>query len=203
MILNLLNIVIISQNKMITFIKIVIFLFFSISLFSCKISGTTQGLFSYYEKTISKNPNLIIDYNDTLLACSKKYSLPTQIYISNGIMLEKCINNQEKTIVYIWKPRCKSKICYPLNIIQQKCDENNIELYIVAEYFDNEMMSKTYQLKNVILGIDTKYYKSNLTAKYKSKFIFDLTKKEYVEENFMFFEKGKLVKCFDKIDEIK
>ena len=67
-----------------------------------------------------------------------------------------------------------SKVCIPLNVIQEICNKKNIQLYIVAEYYDLELMNKEYNISSPILGIDTDYYKTNLTSKYVKNFIKDI-----------------------------
>jgi len=128
-----------------------------------------QGLYSYYDKVQGQKPNLIIK-SEKVICLIKQIDKP-KIYVVNGKEIKNCIENTKKdALVYIWGPKCKSKICYPLNIIQSECDENNIELYIVAEYYDSELMDIHYNIKNPIYGIDIDYYKKKLSSKYLSKF---------------------------------
>ncbi len=155
---------------------------------SCAVNGTLQGLYSYYNKTKSTNPKLLIKIDSSKLICSLENDTIPKVYIINGNQLKKCINNS-KTLVYIWPPKCKSDVCYPLHIMQRKCDDNGIDLFIVAEYYDSELMQKSYQIKRSIFGIDTKHYKTNLTSKYVAKFNFDLMGKK-ITDRFVYFENG-------------
>ena len=176
-----------------------IFLYILVLFSSCKISGSFQGLYGYYHKTIKENPNLVTKYNsetDCDLAIENK------VISINHINLKNCLNQHSKTLIYIWKPKCKSEFCYALNIIQDRCLKNNVELYVVAEYYDSKLMSIDYNLQRSIYGIDVEYYKTNLTEKYLPLFINGLTSSELVHENFIFFENGNYKKTFQKINEI-
>ncbi len=169
-------------------------------LSSCRIKGNFQGLYSYYEKSKKNNPNLFVIPEPTNSICTLNRDNVGKIYLTNGKALKNCLENKKNVIVYIWGPKCKSKICYPLETLQQISVENEIELYIVAEYYDNELMEAEYNLKNPILGIDTKYYNSNLTSKYLSEFISDLTNNDYIENKFYVFKDGLFQNSYESIE---
>lgn len=124
--------------------------------------------------------------------------------ILNGKELKNCINAFEKTIIYIWRPNCSSSLCLPLETIQKVCNTNNIELFIIAEYYDYKKMNYYYSIQRPIFGIDIHYYKSDLTQVYVSKFIFDIIgKKENIKNDFFFlFNNGQLVSKGESIDKI-
>jgi len=176
-----------------------------IFLNSCSFNGTLQGLFSYYNKTskISEIRFVPIENNDKFNSFSNNDS--AIIYITNGNQLHKYLEKYEKSIVYIWSPKCKSTFCYSLNLIQKICKTNNAELFIVAEYYDAYFMSKNYTIDHPIMGIDVKYYKTNITSKYLGKFILDLTNHSNNYDNygnFLSFNKGKFERTFNNIDDI-
>jgi hypothetical protein len=67
-------------------------------------------------------------------------------------------------------------------------------------------MSKNYTIDHPIMGIDVKYYKTNITSKYLEKFILDLTNHSNNYDNygnFLCFNKGKFERTFNDIDDIK
>jgi hypothetical protein len=71
----------------------------------------------------------------------------------------------------------------------------------VAEYYDTEKMEMKYDIVNPIFGIDVKYYKSSLTSKYLSKFIYDLIEKEDISNNrYFYFEEGNFINSYNSID---
>ncbi len=179
------------------YILFFLLIFFSIS---CSVNGNFKGLYSYYDKTKSESPNLLAYPDIHTTICELKNNTTPKIYITNGKELKKCLINYENLILFIWSPKCKSKYCYSLNLLQQNCNRNKIELIIVSEYYDTELMQIKYELKNPILGIDTNYYKSNKTSNYVSKFIFDLTSIEHIDGRLLHFKNGEFVKATDLLN---
>lgn len=167
-------------------------LFFSIALISqsCTFNGTLQGIFGYQKKSTSDAPEIFNKNSDLSINCEKTEETNYKVEITNGLELKKCLSKYPKAVVYIWHPKCQSKICYPLEIVQQECDAKGIELFIVSEYFDITLMKKNYKLKRNIFAIDTKYYKSIRTKKYLEKFISDIAGKRDNYNNFIYYEKG-------------
>lgn len=182
------------------FICIVFSFLFLLS--SCKIQGSFQGLYSYYNKVKKENPDLIIE--NTSYICELKQEVKPKVFVITGTQLKKCIeeNQQQDYLVYIWKPKCRGQFCYSLDLLQRTCNVKNINLYIVAEYYDGILMLENYHIQNPIFGIDVKYYKTRLTSKYLSRFLYDLTGKADIEESLLLFQNGKFQKSFYDIDEL-
>lgn len=179
----------------------IIFFCFSLAFISCTIKGNFKGLYSYYDSTKSERPELLISLEDSTSVCEMKQTNIPKIYIINGNQLKNCLNLNLKSLIYIWGPKCSSKICVPLEILQHDCYIKGIDLYIVAEYYDTELMELKYDINRPIFGIDIKYYKSSLTSKYLSKFIYDITGKiEESDNRFFYFENGLFLKSYNTID---
>jgi len=175
---------------------------------SCSINGSFQGLFSYYKTTNNENKVTFIKSTENNTCCNIEYD-STTIVIINGTELKKCLSQNGITLVYIWSPRCNSAKCYPLFLLQDLCTQKNIELLVVAEYYDTQQMTKNHNLIRPIFGIDTKYYKSNLNTRYLNLFLRDLlievnhtTLKKIKYNNFFYFRNGIYVKSFNEIQEI-
>ena len=168
----------------------------------CTINGSFQGLYSYYSRIRAKNPDLLIKPDASASICGINKPDSPRVYIINGINLKKCLKTNERAVIYIWSPKCKGKFCYPLNSLQNKCDLKGISLFIVAEFYDSELMQVSYQTKKPIFGIDVGYYNSNLTSRYRSKFIYDLTSEKDLAGRFIYFENGSFKKSFEDIEEI-
>jgi len=150
----------------------------------------------------TENPSLYVADDKINFICEIKKTDTPKVYVVNGNDIKKCISTKKKSIVYIWGPKCKSKICFPLELLQQKCNTKKIDLYIIAEYYDNELMNFNYNINNPIFGIDTKFYKSDLTSTYLTKFIYELTSTNVKENRYLYFENGKFINSFNFIDEI-
>lgn len=172
-----------------------------IGLISCKIEGNLKGLFSNYKNTKSLSPNLIVS-SDKTSYCDSTFLDSNLVVLINHSELLECIQRHDNSIVYIWKPNCHGNYCYSPKLIQQKCKEHKITLFLVAEYFDSEKMSFNYHIEKPILGIDTHYYKTNLTSKYLKRFILGLTNQENIHNDFLRFKNGEFIESFQFIDSI-
>lgn len=168
---------------------------------SCVIKGTFQGLYSYYDKTLKLKPGLInvkpIENN-----CTLKNGDTAKVYPINAIDLKQCIDKNPNSIIYLWSPRCKSNLCPSLNYIQSKCSTSNYKLFIVAEYYDAELMSASYKIEKPLYAIDTKYYKSDLTANYLKLFLQELISVDETSGKFLVFMSGNYQTSYSRIDSI-
>ena len=172
-------------------------------IISCSIKGSFKGLYSYYNKTNSANPNLFFKpINTDSLCYYTNENLKSKIVIVKGTDLKKCLTKKGNVLLYIWSPKCKSKICFPLEIVENYCTSNNIDLYIVAEYYDLEEMQISRKIKRPIFGIDTKYYKTNLTKKYLSKFLLDMDVNIKTNNRYFYFKNGVFLKSYESIYDI-
>lgn len=148
------------------------------------IQGDFKGLYSYYDATYNKNPGLFVQAD----AAHCDATNDNKVHLINGRDLKKCLNNANKSLVYIWSPKCSSRVCIPLETVQQYAITHNLELFIAAEYYDIEMMNKIYKTKKPLYGIDTEYYQSNVTKKYLSRFLTDLSVPDTITDRYLFFE---------------
>lgn len=169
---------------------------------SCTIKGSFRGLYSYYGKTKSSHPELLLKPAPDSSICEMKNEGNPRVYVINGNSLKKCLEKTGSAIVYIWSPGCKSELCYSLNLVQQECDKKGVDLYIVSEYYEYGQMSLRYRIRRPILGIDTEYYKTNLTSKYLSRFLRNLGSSARFEKRFFYFENGRMTRSFSAIEEI-
>jgi hypothetical protein len=186
------------MTKKNTFLGVIILMFCT----ACSIKGSFQGLYSYYSKTKSQDPQLLIFPDTSTSICEINKSDTPRIVVINGSMLKECIKTNNKAVVYLWAPKCKGEFCYSLNLLQQKCDTKGATLYIVAEYYDTQLMQINYKINKPISGIDVEYYNSNRTSKYLSKFIYDLTLRSDMSGRLIYFEDGVFKKSVDSIEEI-
>lgn len=178
------------------FKRILIILFLS----SCSINGNLKGLLSNYKKTKKEEPQLIVKLGqaDSLI----HLSYVKQVVLINGKQLKQALAQYEDAVVYFWQPNCHSKYCYALNLAQKYCEDRKIEFFVVAQYFDARKMTKNYELKRPIFGIDINYYHTNFTTKYVSRFSSDLTGSEDFSGNFAQFKAGNFRRFVTEIDSL-
>ena len=77
--------------------------------------------------------------------------------------------------------------------LQQYATNNNYELVVVATYYDLELMTKKYNLKNPLFAIDVEKYKSDFTEKYLKRFLNELLNGQHLnskDDAYLFFEEG-------------
>ncbi|MBK7428273.1 MAG: hypothetical protein IPI60_15270 [Saprospiraceae bacterium] len=183
-------------------------LLFFLSLILCtscgliSIDGSLQGLNSYYNKTKADNPNLLARPDNSFPLCELKTNETPKVYVTNAAEIASCFPKEGNAIVYIWRPNCSGKLCYSLNLVQEKCNKEKIDLFIVAEYYHTEKMEINYKTERPVFGIDTKYYRSNLTSKYLSKFRNELTGTGELNGQFLLFRNGVFYKSFKDIEDI-
>lgn len=181
--------------------KLISYAVFVIIISSCAIKGSLKGLYSYYDKTKSENPNLFLkDVNPNSLCYYSNENVNSKVFVTNGLKLKKCISQNSNTLIYIWSPQCKAPSCLPLDVVQNFCDTRNIDLFIVAQYYDSEQMTVSYTIKRPIFGIDTEYYKTNLTKKYLSLFLKDLNANA-TDERYLYFKNGVFLKSFNSLND--
>ncbi len=178
-------------------------LFFKILATSCSIRGSFQGLYSYQDKTSKIAPHLI--QQPTSPICTLAQPDSAVVYLVNGADLKKCVEQQNKSLVYLWRPKCSSDICVSPGVLQSFCEKKGIELFIVAEYYDYEIMSLHHLTKRPILGIDCNYYSSHLTQKYVSRFLADILGPETTPQGnyFFLFDSGCLVSMSEDVTKLE
>ena len=133
--------------------------------------------------------------NGNQFSCELSYNSKTKIAITNGTLIKSCLKNEEKNLIYIWSPNCTSDACISLDLLQNYCNKQNYNLYVVAEYYDRAKMDMVYTLKNPVIGIDVRFYKSNFTSIYLNKFLTDLgyQKGAQLTPRYLYFDYDKLV----------
>ena len=177
-----------------------IYYFIFVILTSCSIHGSFQGLFGYYHKTKKSGLEMVKLREGEVCAPSNDSA---KVVIMNGLQLGNCLMSKEKSLIYIWAPNCHGRHCYSLDHLQKLCNNKHVELYVVAEYYDYTKMNSDHYAENKIIGIDTKYYRTNLTEKYLEYFIKDLLNGKDIKGTFYLFDSGKFVEAFMTLDDIK
>ena len=179
-----------------------ILLLFLLTSVSCSIQGSLQGLYGYQKKVSKQAPGLIQKPEESI--CEISNTTESVIYTIKGSELRRCISHNGQSLLYLWSPNCKSDVCIPLNNVQKICNKYGWELFIVAEFYDYDKMIQKYNIERPIFGIDTDYYKSNLTQKYLERFFHDLldNEKAYEHNYYSYFKNGKLMGGNDNLFEL-
>lgn len=175
--------------------------FAALLLSSCTINGSFQGLRSYYPESVKTNPDLFVHLKNDDLVCQLSDSLKNKVAVGSAVNLKECLSTH-RSIVYIWGANCKSEECKSLNESQEMTDRASADLFVVAEYYDTDLMDLNYQIKYPIIGIDTEYYKSEWTKSYLSKFLSDLAGEKINHEGgrFLVFIDGQMTGRYKTIE---
>lgn len=166
--------------------------------------GDLRGLYSYYKVTKKQHPSFIQRPDSSL--CSIQPKEPFIIYKVRAEELRKCFTNNTKSLVYYWSPNCRAPVCIPPNYAQEFCSRHGIDLFVIACYYNYDKMSFNFELDRPIFGVDTEYYKTNLTDRYLKRFKADLRGENSIIESdfgrFHLFKSDSLVKIESKIENI-
>ncbi len=163
----------------------------SVMLSACLISldGSMGGLVSRRSTVAKEHPTFILNEYPPL--CELNYSdYEGHILAATGQQLAKCIDASPAALLYLWQPNCKAEACVSLSVAQDFADAHNLDLFVVAEYYDYERTVLAHQVNRPIIGINTQQYKSNKTKKYLKRFYADLGIKQEEMNRFVVFVYG-------------
>lgn len=175
-------------------LKRLLFLILPLTLLSsCRIDVSLAGLISYQEKVSSASPGLIKTPSDNI--CGLEQGSPPAVFAVNGKQIRSCLSELSQSIVYIWKPKCTGIACVSPDYIQQFCRQRKISLFIVAEYYDAELMNYQYKTDRPIFGVDCNFYNTAYTQRYMKRFLADLLPNSKGAEtgSFYLFHKDSLI----------
>ena len=169
--------------------KIVLSTFILISLISCRIEGLTND----YGKLTLEQKKLIVELKSF---DSLKSNL---IYKINGTQLRQELKKNPKSIVYIFKNGCTSKMCKPMMIYENYAKEHGYKLFLVMDGYAelNETLNQPYSSN--LFAINNDYYNSNIRNNYEQYFENEISNKPLKEKSkeyfgsLFFFENDKLV----------
>jgi len=151
-----------------------------------------QGLYSHYDATNAEYPGLLVKADSTAI-CDLEYPDSPKVFMVNGQQLKECLTGYDNAIVYIWDAHCPAEQCFSPSLLQKYCDEKNVQLFVVAEYYDGPELIQFYEIKRPLFGIDTKYYKADYIDKYRKLFEADLDAVDESYSRMLYFKKGKYV----------
>lgn len=127
------------------------------------------------------------------------------LYAISGQSLLNSIRNEDTTLLYFWSPLCHSSICISIQSAQEYCDNKNINLIVIPEYYDTLAFDRLADNINTkIFMINHKYYKTDYCPKYTRLFIEDLDKEKLLNKKekynrFYVFKGNTLIEARDNI----
>lgn len=164
-----------------------------LSSFTIFLNCTIYGLTNDYTK-LTQNEKILISKFESF----EKLEIQ-KIYQINPKQLKKEIQKHPKSLVYVFKNGCTSKLCLPMNVYINFAEVNDYQLFMVMDGFANLQETLSQDAETPYFAIDNDYYGISNRNKYIRYFeneLMNLPKetkhKEYLG-NLFFFENGKFV----------
>jgi hypothetical protein len=170
--------------------KMLFLTFVTLSMLSCRIQGLTND----YNKLNPEQKKLIValeNFSDTK---------PNLIYKISGKQLQQELSKHPKSLVYIFKNGCTSKLCKPLMIYENYAKEHGLKLFLVMNGYANLNETLEQPYSSTLYSIDNDYYNSNMRNTYIRYFENEISNKPLKEKskeylgNLFFFERDQLLK---------
>jgi hypothetical protein len=156
----------------------------------------TAGFYNGYKKLSeqAKKSVVLLDKEATINTLKKD----TTVYAINGKQLKDCLSSNDTSLVYLWGPHCGSSSCILISSCQDYCTKRGYTLYVVADYYDMEMMSVQNKANTPLLIANHMYYNKYYANKLNGAFQKDLLngyslKGEQEYNRFLFFQKDSLI----------
>jgi hypothetical protein len=175
--------------------KILLFVAISCLMFSWKIQGLTND----YDKLNETQKKILVDLVDF------KDLKSENIYKITGNQLKQELANHPKSLVYIFKNGCSSKLCKPMRVYENYANDNGYKLFLVMNGYANLQETLDQPYSSILFSINNDFYNSNYRNTYMQYFeneISEKPKKEKSKEylgNLFFFEKDKLVQILHEL----
>lgn len=178
--------------------KIIMFLFITLIVASCKIQGLTND----YSKLKDDDKMKIIELSsfDNL---NNEF-----IYRINGLQLNNELKKHPKSIVYIFKNGCTSKLCYPLFTYENYAQKNGYKLFLVMDGYANLNETLEQPFSGILFSINNEYYNSKYSITYSRYFKNEISNKPRKEKdkgylgNIYFFKYNQIEKIVKELPKI-
>jgi hypothetical protein len=170
--------------------KIIISSFILFVFTSCKIQGLTND----YHKLKEEEKLKIIELT-SFVKSDKDF-----IHKINGLQLNEELKNHPKSIVYIFKNGCTSKLCYPLVTYENYAKQNGYKLFLVMDGYANLNETLEQSVSSALFSINNEYYNSKFRATYSRYFENEISNKPRNEKeqdylgNIYFFKYNQIEK---------
>lgn len=119
--------------------------------------------------------------------------------------LSALLKKNDTTLLYVWSPHCSSSSCVSLKAVQDYCDQANLPLYVLTEYFTDAFTQNEF-LSRPMLSVNEFHYKTSYCNSYMKRFLSELIPDDKRESDsnhrFLLFSKGSLVQSYEKIEDV-
>ena len=119
--------------------------------------------------------------------------------------LSALLKNNDTTLLYLWSPHCSSSVCVSLKAIQEYCDQADLSVYVLTEYY-TDAFSQIEFLSRPMLSVNEFHYKTNYCNSYMKRFLSELIPDDKRESDsnhrFLLFSKGNFVQSYEKMEDV-
>lgn len=179
--------------------KILLFLVLTFVFQSCAIVRT-PGFNSGYKRLTAEEQKRVCfvssveeipDHNDG------------RIMAVTAEQLSAVLKKSDTTLLYLWSPHCSSSSCVSLIAVQDYCDQANLPVYVLTEYYTDAFTQNEF-LSRPMLSVNEFHYKSSYCNSYMKRFLSELIPDDKRENDsnhrFLLFSKGSFVKSYESIE---
>lgn len=166
-------------------------LFLLVCLSGCRgIKGFYSG---YKQLDAAQRAKVVLLDNEAMIPGDE-----TKVYAVTANTLTRSIADMDSVIIYRWSAYCSSESCIPVYSAEKYCRQNNYQLFILADYYDDLLFTQLGKTSKPLLAINHKYYGTDRANAFAKKFAKELDQERILNKSnnyfrFMVFKKGKLV----------
>ena len=181
--------------------KILLFLVTTIVFQSCAIVRT-PGFNSGYKR-------LTAEEQKQICFVSSVEEIPNQndgrIMAVTAEQLSVLLKKKGTTLLYLWSPHCSSSVCVSLKAVQDYCDQANLSLYVLTEYYTDAFTQIEF-LSRPMLSVNEFYYKTSYCNSYMKRFLSELIPDDKRESDsnhrFLLFSRGSFVQSYERMEDV-
>ncbi len=116
-----------------------------------------KGFNNDYKRLSDEEKKSVVFVEESKKICDLPQDSAT-IFAVNGKQLRECLKENDTSVVYMWGPNCKAEHCILIAACQEYCDTRGYKLYIVADYYEMEVMNAQNVADEPILIANHYYY---------------------------------------------
>lgn len=153
-----------------------------------------KGFYSGYKQLdAAQSAKVVLLDNEAIIPGDE-----TKVYAITAATLMRSIAAMDSVIVYRWSAHCSSESCIPIYSAEKYCRQNNYQLFVLADYYDDLLFAQLGKTSKPLLAIHHKYYGTDRANAFGKKFAKELDQEKILNKSnnyfrFMVFKKGKLV----------
>ena len=119
--------------------------------------------------------------------------------------LSALLKKNDTTLLYVWSPHCSSSSCVSLKAVQDYCDQANLPLWVLTEYYTDAFTQIEF-LSRPMLSVNEFHYKTSYCNSYMKRFLSELipnnTNQSVPHHRFLLFSNERFVQSYEKMEDV-